>query len=103
RLKAFLNTYPDFSSDTDTKNFYQFALDAKSVIKSFSALGFELIEKRPYEGFKGLKDESGPLRSTLQRIYNDKSLFGKLVAYTISTIFAPVSGHTVLLVLRKKL
>ncbi len=103
KLKASLGTYPLFNQTTfDCNHFYQFALSADRTIATFQRLGFELVEKRPYEGFKGLKDESGVLKPIFQRLYNNKSLLGQGLCYIFSVLFAPVAGHAVLLVLRKK-
>ncbi len=103
RLKAAFGVYPRFEKNTFPRDqFYQFALPADSVIKKFTNLGFELTNKKPYEGFKGFKDESGPLKPILQAVYNNKSFFAQGIAFILSTLLAPVSGHTILLVLRKK-
>lgn len=104
RIKAFFGAYPSFDSDSFDKNrFYQFALSAKKVVEDFESIGFRLVRKKPYEGFKGLKDESGIFKPFLQWIYDNKSLPGQLVCYIISLLFAPITSHTVLLILRKKI
>lgn len=103
KLKAFFGAYPDFNIDSfDKSKFYQFALSEKRVTEKFESLGFKLIQKKPYEGFKGLKDESGPLKPLFQKIYNNKSLPGQIIAYTLSHLFASFSGHTILLIFKKK-
>lgn len=103
RLKAFLGAYPLFKQDTfDREHFYQFALSADRTIQHFQTAGFELVAKKPYEGFKGLKDESGVLKPFFQAVYNNKSLPSQAICYLLSVLFAPVAGHAVLLILRKK-
>ncbi len=103
QLKARLGLYPKHDpSKFDREHFYQFALSSESAVQNFTNWGFELIRKKPYEGFKGFKDESGPLKPFFQVIYNNKSLLTQGIAYILSTLLAPVSGHTILLVLRKK-
>ncbi len=103
RLKAALAMYPAYQENNfDREHFYQFALNAESVLRNFESLGFELILKKPYDGFKGLKDESGPLKPLLQALYNNKSFWAQGIAYVLSSLFAPFAGHAILLIFRKK-
>lgn len=103
RLKALCGFYPKHDpTKFDREHFYQFALSSKSVLENFTHWGFELIKEKPYEGFKGFKDESGPLKPFLQAIYNNKSFLAQGIAYVLSWLLAPISGHAILLVLRKK-
>ncbi len=103
RLKALLGLYPKHDpAKFDREHFYQFALSSESVIRNFTNWGFELVWKKPYEGFKGFKDETGPLKPFFQAIYNNKSFLAQGIAFILSTLLAPISGHTILLVLRKK-
>lgn len=103
KIKAFLGFYPLFNRNNfETKNFYQFALPDQPVIQTFKKFGFELVECRPYDGFKGVKDESGLLKPVFQSIYNGKSIFNRIIEYGFSFITSPFAGHAVLLVLRKK-
>lgn len=103
RLKALFGLYPKHTPQNfNREHFYQFALSSESVIRNFTNWGFELVWKKPYEGFKGLKDETGLLKPFLQAIYNNKSFITQGIAFVLSTILAPVSGHTILLVFRKK-
>lgn len=104
RLKAKLNYYPTFNEQHfDRESFYQFALSPEKVIPLFESIGFKLIERKFYEGFKGLKDESGPIKPFLQSIYNSKSFFAQGICYVVSHIFAPIAGHGAILILRKTL
>lgn len=103
RLKAFLGAYPKHQAERfDREHFYQFALSAPSTIQRFESSGFELVLKKPYEGFKGLKDEAGLLKPCLQAIYDNKTFFAQALGYILSWLLAPVAGHAVLLVFRKK-
>lgn len=103
QLKAWLGFYSKHDpAQFDRDHFYQFALSHQSVINNFERWGFELMEKRPYEGFKGFKDETGPLKPFFQTIYNSKSFFAQAFGFILSFIFAPVAGHAILLILRKK-
>lgn len=102
RFKARLGIYPKHDpTKFDQTHFYQYALPADLVIQQFTDLGFVLISKKPYEGFKGFKDESGPLKPLFQTIYNNKSFLAQAIAYIISWILAPFASHAILLVFRK--
>ena len=104
KLKAKLGCYPILSqSKNKPSNFYQFALNPQVTQKHFEQLGFSLVAARPFEGFKGLKEESFPaLKKLLQIVYDNKSFVCRIIDFTLSHIFAPISGHTIILVLRKK-
>lgn len=103
KLKARLGMYPLFEKENfDREHFYQFALNSKTVTEAFKQYGFTLVREKPYSGFKGLKDESGPLKPFFQRIYDNKSLLAKLISYSLTLLFAPVAAHTTVLILRKK-
>lgn len=102
RFKAWLGAYPHLTPLSDMKHFYQFALDHKRVIKSLLPLGFDLVTTQPYEGFKGFKDESGFMRPLFQKLYNQKNIVAQGLIYILAKFLAPFSGHTILLILKKK-
>jgi len=102
KIKARFGAYPTFRPDQfDREHFYQFALESENVIQTFESHGFHLVRKKPYSGFKGIKDESGPIKPILQKIYDSKNLAAKLFSYGLTILFAPVAAHAVLLVFRK--
>ncbi len=105
RLKAKFESYPPLShQETEPDGFYQFALDSTQTRKYFERLGFECVQEKPFEGFKGLKEEVAPsAKKFLQKIYDCKYFLCRIIDFMLSTILAPVCGHTILLVLRKKL
>lgn len=104
KLKAHLGAYPQFNRTTfDRQHFYQFALNSQVVIHKFEHAGFKLVKEKPYSGFKGLKDESGPLKPFFQKIYNNKSFFSKLVSYALTILFAPMAAHATILIFKKKI
>jgi len=104
KLKIFLGHYPNLpKNNAPPVGFYQFALDHKKTIADFVKLGFECIETRPFEGFKGFKEEvSKPLKDFLQKIYDCKALPCKIIDFILSHSLAPISGHTILVILKKK-
>lgn len=104
KLKARFGSYPTFDKKNfDKEHFYQFALNSKDVTKRFESFGFELIKEKPYSGLKGFKDESGRFRRFFQIIYDNKTLPGKILSYGLSILLAPFAGHTIILILKKKL
>jgi len=101
KLKAKKNKY-SICDENKSNEFYQFALDENIVIKDLEKLGFKLIEKRHLSGIKGLKDEVKILKKTLQKVYDSRNVFGKIISKAISIIFGSFTSHSILLVLQKK-
>lgn len=102
KLKARLRIYPDFKKSVfEMEKFYQFALDPKKVEARLKNFGFQLVSRKNRSGVKGLKDEIRFLSPLLQKIYNSDSLILKIFGFTISKIFAPFAGHSILLIFKK--
>lgn len=85
----------------EKEKFYQFLLPYTKIIKNFENIGFELIYTKPFDGIKGLKDEVSFIKPILQKFYDSKSFMGKSFKFVLSNIFAPVCGHSILLVFKK--
>ena len=103
RFKALLGLYPYFQSNqTSTEHFYQFALNQQVVTQKFENHGFTLIQKLPYAGMKGLKDEVLWMKPVLQRLYDSQNVLAKIFSAGLSLTLSSLSGHSILLVLRKK-
>lgn len=101
-MKAKFNIYPLWIDDQNNlKNFYQFALDSKTVIKDFENIGFELLEVKPYDGFKGLKDEVKLLKVVMQYMYDSNNIIIKIIKKSIDAIIKHFSSHMTLFILRK--
>jgi SAM-dependent methyltransferase len=107
KLRAKLGRYPEYQEDRlDISRFFQFALDVKRVQKDFSKKGFELVYKQPFDGIKGLKDELDDFPSFqkfFNAIYYSQIFFVKIIKYSIHLSLAPVCGHIILMVFRKKI
>jgi len=102
RLKIIFNRYLLFQpSQFSSHRFYQFVFNDRLVVQQVAASGFRLRYRRPYDGFKGFKDEVGFLKSFLQRIYDRQNAINRLVGYTMSKLFAPFASHVVLLVFER--
>ncbi|NEX92350.1 class I SAM-dependent methyltransferase [Caulobacter sp. 17J65-9] len=98
QLKAWFGAYPAFNGDSSS--FYQFALPADKVVADFLATGFRLEKVRPRGGFKGLKDEVGPLGPILQRMYDSKLWVVRGLRKALDVFLGPVTCHTRLYVFR---
>jgi SAM-dependent methyltransferase len=103
RWKSALGAYKQCTlSEIDSKdsaNFYQFALDMKSVVNDVESYGFLLKDKCGYDGLKGFKDELTWFRPMLQGIYDGKRLYR--YRKIIDKLFIPFASHCVMLVFQK--
>ncbi len=103
KRKAAKNKYPQW---TNSKNlidkFYQFALDEQKVIDDFSKLGFKFISLQHLSAVKGLKDENDNIKPFLQKIYDDRTIFGTIGRQLVNILFNRYSSHTVLCVFCKR-
>ncbi len=104
KIKTRKGKYPFLKQDNEMiKNFWQFALDEKRVIKDFKNSDFRLIKKQHLAGLKGLKDEISCCKKLLQKIYDSRTFFGLVTAKIISIIFNRFSSHSILLILQKQI
>lgn len=103
RAKVLLQAYPTaLKADYPVApaDFYQFALPAQQVIDDLVLLGFECVEKRPFDGIKGVKDEIGWLKPSLQAVYDGKR--AEKLRPWLDRCFRRFGAHSVLLVMRKQ-
>ena len=104
RFNARLGRYPHWEGET-CDGFYQFALDAGKVKKSFESLGFRVVEEKPVKGLKGIKAElPKPFSSGLQLLhgYRGKNLLMRGTRRALGEIAGLFAAHTILLVMRKE-
>lgn len=96
--------YPLLTTTEQPENFYQFALDPQQVQRHFEKLGFSLVQKRFFDGLKGVLDETNhPLiYRWLYKFYNTKNPFLRILKLGITVILAPYSGHLMLFVFKKQ-
>jgi ubiquinone/menaquinone biosynthesis C-methylase UbiE len=102
RLKTKLGLYRDIGelSEGERESFYQFALNAETVIEDFEAIGFKLLEKKSISGIKGFKDEVSPFKPLLQRLfdYEGENLLFMGTSYGLDKLLATFAGHMVFMV-----
>jgi hypothetical protein len=104
RLKARLGSYPVFQEEKEPPGFFQFALDPQGVIRDFTMEGFTLVDTKAMDGIKGFKSEVLVFRSSLQKLYDYREPSKMIAAsrFVISWCLAQLSGHIILLVLRRE-
>lgn len=102
RLKVKWNHYPLWIESLEVqKDFYQFALDEDEVIAKLQKLGFECLEKKPFDSLGGLRRESNFILPILNKIYHSNTLRLKIIRKLIDITLSSFSSHSVLLVLKK--
>ncbi len=89
------------------KNFYQFVVNKKYLIKKFENLGFILKYMESIDGIKGFKEENFFCRffigRFLQLMYDiNRSKILLNIRSIINKLLAKFSGHMILLVLQKE-
>ena len=103
RFKASRRLYETLDKEKiDRNNFYQFILDEGGVIKDLKENGFELIQRRPFDATKGLKDEIFFLKPILQKLYDNQNIIAKGTRFLISILFSKIAGHSILLVFKNE-
>ena len=86
---------------SDYPDFYQFALNPKTVEEEFKKFGFSLIERKYMGSLDGFAEETvagEKIRNFLNRIY---PRLGTAISLVMDSFFGSFLGHSVLLVLRK--
>lgn len=102
-IKAKLGLYPTRRFKKQPRRFYQFALDHNKVVAKIEKAGFRLVAQKPFDGFKGLKDEIKILAFFLDLIgkLTAKNIFFGGVRFIVDNIFVRFSGHIILLVFQR--
>ncbi len=102
KLMAKLWFYKPWSSRFfDEKTFYQFALDADSVISDFRKVWFSCAYKKPQSGAYGIEDDLPVFWSLVKYFLSSNYRYVRACWYAIWELFRPVAGHAMLLVLQK--
>lgn len=101
RIKVALHRYP-VSTKTAMENksddFYQFALYYVNVEKKLRDSGFTLVQRKPFDGIKGFKDEISLFKPLLQPIYDGKY---RLFKSPINNLLKPFASHMIMLIMKK--
>lgn len=102
KMKSRFNAYESFR-DENPDGFYQFILDAKSVLEDLRAYRFDLIDARPWDGLKGTKDEIRAVKPLLQSLYDyrGENAFIKRWKGAVDNLLSSIAAHNILLILKK--
>jgi len=102
KIKARLGLYNLYNNNGNC-DFYQYALDYGTVIKDFEQNGFKLLEMKPIDGIKGLKDEISLLKPLLQKLYdyNGNNIIIRGFRFLLNRILTKLFAHSILLVFIK--
>jgi len=73
------------------------------VVKSFERIGFKLLEVKPFDGIKGLKDEISCLKHPLQLLYDSKQIHFKVLKKLLDMGVVWFSHHMKLFVFERQL
>ena len=102
KFKAKFSFYPIWKDEQEKiEQFYQFALDPVAIIKNYESNGFKLLAKKPYDGFKGLKDEISFIKTPLQYIYDSNFILSKIIRKIIGILTERFSSHMTLFIFKK--
>ncbi len=102
RKKAKLGKYPKYNgSEKEQENFYQFAFEPQQVINDLKRAGFKLIDIKPYDGVKGLKDEILMLKPLLQPLYDASNLPARFLRRILDFMLRRFANHMNLFIMRK--
>lgn len=104
RLKLLLGQYPKLENhEREPSGFYQFALNHRKVRQDILRHGYKSLIAIPLDGFNGLKNEvdSQVITNAFHFLQKTKNPFLIAIRYCLYFILLPVSGHSVLMVLRK--
>ena len=99
RLAVRFAMYPRWN-ERDQGEYYQFALRDSRVVEDL-ADSFELVSRRSLLGASGLGDMVPALEPVLEWLRRERRV-GRKVVSVIDRLAAPIFGHVVLLVLRRK-
>ncbi len=102
KIKARLGLYQKLNTNCDKQNFYEFMLDQNKIVKQLEEDGYQCVERFSYDALKGLKDEIGLFHSSLQKLYKNKSAPARAFRFFLTTLLAPLTGHMILLVCKKR-
>lgn len=94
RLKAWLELYRD---QVDDLEFYQYAFTESEFAGFLREAGFKIVDRMPYDGFKGIKDELPWLRPILSQMLKWRGIGWRLRRWLRYSSL----GHMLLVVCQK--
>lgn len=88
-------------SDHEPEGFYQFLLKQEDIIEKMESIGFKHLESKPFDGVKGLKDETNFANSLLNKIYSSPFLPLKVLKKLIDLFLRRNTAHSIMVVFKK--
>ncbi|MBF0331378.1 MAG: class I SAM-dependent methyltransferase [Candidatus Omnitrophica bacterium] len=103
KIKSWIRAYPLWTNSKMPEDFYQFALDVKSVVCDLRQLGFYLIQSLPMDNDNGLREELPSAHAWIGKLhaYKGKSILIRILRRMATALASTLSAHSVLLVLQK--
>jgi SAM-dependent methyltransferase len=102
KTKVKRGKYPAYKESGEMReNFYQFAFDPKDIVNDLNNRGFKLVEAKPYDGIKGLKDEVLVLKPFLQYLYDKKNRASNVMKRMLDIVLRIFANHICLFVMRR--
>jgi 2-polyprenyl-3-methyl-5-hydroxy-6-metoxy-1,4-benzoquinol methylase len=104
RRRQLAKTLPALSTEFDSQNFYQFALDENLVIQDIQEFGFDLLYKNQRNGTLGYF-ECNPRSLVIKWLqdHSGKSILVRCLRFGVSKVLSLLGySHTIELVFRKK-
>ncbi|MDD5327109.1 MAG: class I SAM-dependent methyltransferase [Phycisphaerae bacterium] len=102
RVKIKRGKYPEYKESEEMRgNFYQFAFEPRHIINDLKSKGFSLVDVKPCDGIKGLKDEISILKPFLQYLYDKRGRAAGLARKILDVAFRRFANHVCLFVMRK--
>lgn len=102
KAKVRLKKYLEYKESEEMRNnFYQFAFDPRDVTNNLKSRGFKLIDVKPYDGIKGLKDEVLILKPFLQYLYDGNNRISGLIKRMLDIALRHFTNHMCLFVMQK--
>jgi len=105
RIKSFFKYYPILkNSEEEPDGFYQFALNHRKVREDIIRYGFKSQIAFPLDGFNGLKNElaSNTVTKAFHLLQKSSNPILKGLRYFFYFLFLPISGHSILMVFKKR-
>ncbi|MFQ5491510.1 MAG: class I SAM-dependent methyltransferase [Phycisphaerae bacterium] len=104
KVKAGVSGYRKFSGEAEPDDFYQFGLDPTTVRETFASLGFACLAIHRRQGLLGMERVLPGFRRlhAAMSSLSEKNVLLRAGQSLTTRALAPLSGHSVLLVLHKR-
>jgi SAM-dependent methyltransferase len=98
RFKARLGHYDDRGAP---ESFFQYAYRPRALLRDLEGLGFRFLDLRSRSGFVGLQEEVQTLAPILDPLGRSSWMPSRVTRYALGKLIAPITGHTMQIVVEK--